>query len=121
MPEDPTPLMRPRPLCSMKGSNPRAAVARLTALLASNGFTLEEASDVTGEIHARAKLTDGEERVVIWIERDLSQPLLSFTVYLQSGRYQRVLGEAELRRVTSSLTPRLKQLKSNLVRTLGAS
>lgn len=122
-PLDPTPLERPRALCTVDDKEPTVVLKALTDLLTKNGFTLRQANQNEGWIEASrpdAPGSDDSDRVLIWLERDLRRPQESLHVYFAYGRFLLVLsGKRDIFRVQvneATAQKRVGPLKDTIVR-----
>jgi hypothetical protein len=98
-PLDPREFARPKPLCSLSDSEPRAALERLRQALDSQRFEIEQVDLDGGEIHAKRADGTSLDRVILWLERDLRKPDGGFRVFILYGRFDRFFGATDLRRV----------------------
>ena len=98
---DPTPLQRPKPVCSLAGTEIRAAALVVKGVLERAGFTVN-AVGADGEISATLSTPDGENRVVTWLEWEIARPQERFNVFMVAGRFEKFVGSVDLRRVLLS-------------------
>ncbi|HEX5216718.1 MAG TPA: hypothetical protein VFV98_14750 [Vicinamibacterales bacterium] len=98
---DPTPLQRPKPVCSLAGTEIRAASLVVKGVLERAGFTVN-AVGADGEISATLSSPDGENRIVTWLEWEITRPQERFNVFMVSGRFEKFVGSVDLRRVLLS-------------------
>jgi hypothetical protein len=95
---DPTPLEAPKPICTLRLADLDTAIQALSKVFTTGGFSLESASDETGQILAKKAQGNGENRVLLWLERDLNKPTERFRVYFAAGRYEPFFGFQNLQR-----------------------
>lgn len=100
-PKDPTPLARPKPLCSINGSDLRQTVKILVDVAGKSGFRVDRTDWDSGEIDTTRLDSDGvsEDRVLLWVERDIRDPNTRFRVFFLYGRFEVFWGENVASRV----------------------
>lgn len=96
-------LVRPKPLCHLPGANIPVAISILADVVRRQGFSTVQPIPAEGEIRAQRDVKNGQDRVVIWIERDLFEPTKQFRVYVDTALYQEFFGEQELRPVRATV------------------
>jgi hypothetical protein len=106
---DPRPLERPRPLCSIKGTDIRPTLQLVVTSLGQGGYSIDQTDWDKGEVQARRLGADGEDRIIAWLERDIAKPTTQFCIYLVAGRYEKFFGATELRRVLLNTTKEQQQ------------
>jgi hypothetical protein len=99
MQPDPQVFQRPASLCSIKGTDHRTVVGWLANILQKQGFEVNQTIWDSGEIHASKSRANGEDRVIVWIERSLAEPQSQFIVYFIGGRFEKFVGAGDLKRV----------------------
>lgn len=92
--QDPTPFEPPKPICTLKIVDLDVAVNALAKVLAVRGFSLESTSEQNGQIFAKKVDGDAEDRVLIWLERDLAKPNERFRVYFAGAIYEPFFGSS---------------------------
>ena len=117
-PADQTPFARPRPLCLVSAATPRALLQQLAKSVKTTGFTVKTVDWTNGEFEAWRADGQDSDRVVIWLERDLSDSS-AFKVFLIYGRFEDVWSrEREVIRVRVGQEyeqSRIGQLKQAIV------
>lgn len=98
-PEDPRELARPVSLCNIKRTDPRAALQELLSLVEGAGFTITVVHWNQGDLEASKPDGSASDRLVLWIERDLTEPTTRLNVYVAYGRYEQFWGALDLKRV----------------------
>lgn len=93
------PLQRPKPIVSMAGTQVRPAVEALIAIIGQVGFAPDTIDWEGGQIDASKQSGQSTDRVVIWVEWQLTKPSERFNIYMETGRYEKFFGGVDLRRV----------------------
>jgi hypothetical protein len=96
---DPTPLERPKPLCSLKGEAVRPIIQLVSDTLESAGYSITQVDFDRGELRASQSDGKGENRLVVWLEWDVLNPGKQMHLYLSAGRFEPFFGSIDLRRV----------------------
>ncbi len=91
-PADPTPFVRPTPLCRIESTNPRTVLQKIAESATAEGFTIVQADGSQGYLEATRKSSDLTEKVMVWIERDYLRPMQSVKVFMMYGPYMKVMG-----------------------------
>lgn len=100
--QDQTPFEAPKALCTLKLGDLDKAIQAVSKVLTTAGFALDSASDDSGQIIARKTQGNGENRLLVWLERDLVRPTERFRVYMLVGRYEPFFGSPDLKRALIS-------------------
>jgi len=93
-PIDRTKLERPFPVVTAEFSDIEKFYSSVRAKIEGAGFRVQREDSRNGVIEASKPdpgSTGGEDRIVVWIERDLQQPLSKVQVYVLFGHYEQVL------------------------------
>jgi hypothetical protein len=90
------PVSRPVPVASLPGADVPKALGLITKVLENQHFRPTGMVTTQGQIEAVRDVTNGQDRVLIWIERDLEQPTQQFQVYLSFGLYQEFWGATDM-------------------------
>ena len=85
-------LERPTPLCSLGGSKVSDVLALVASILKSERFAVTQMTAASGEIRAIRPSRKGEDRVLIWIERQLLDPTKGFNIFMSTARYEKEWG-----------------------------
>ena len=93
-PPDPTPFVRPKPLCVIESKNPRTLLQKIADIATSEGFTLVQADGNQGYLEATRKSSATTEKVMIWLERDYLKPMQAVKVFMMFGPYMKILGNS---------------------------
>jgi hypothetical protein len=126
---DESPFERPNVLLLLKSSTPAKAYQDMKRALTSDGFEITSESAASDEIHASRRTlpkdttgTSPEDRVIVWLERDLATPT-AVRVYGLHARYVFVKSAVSgLKRAldpgspSSQSAPGLKAVKAYLSR-----
>ena len=89
LPRDETPFARPRTLCLVSAATPRALLQQLAKTVKAAGFNVKTVDWTNGEFEAWRADGEDSDRVLIWLERDLSDSS-AFKVFLIYGRFEDV-------------------------------
>ena len=115
---DETPFARPRTLCLVSAATPRALLQQLAKTVKAAGFHVKTVDWTNGEFEAWRPHGRDSDRVLIWLERDLSDSS-AFKVFLIYGRFEDVWSrEREVIRVRVDQEyeqSRIGQLKQAIV------
>lgn len=102
LPRHSEPLMRPAPIVVALHGEPAALFRDLVSIVQDEGFLIETNNIAQGELVASRPHPDragDTERIVLWLERDFTNPDSQIRVYLLYGLFQEFLGETGQQRV----------------------
>jgi hypothetical protein len=91
---NPAPLEHPQPLTSVRSADPMRVMMQIRDAAMASGFEITRTDNTRLTLEARraepAPSRD-YDRVIVWLERSLSEPTASLDVYLAYGRYEAIL------------------------------
>jgi hypothetical protein len=115
-PIDKTPLARPQPLCSRAEQDAAKVMKDLVGLVPKEGFVVKQVNVSGGTLEAwkmDAPTSENSDRVLMWIERDLTMPTNLIHIYLTFGRYMKIVAApCEICRVVVSDTEEQRRVGS---------
>jgi hypothetical protein len=113
-------ISRPEALATIKANDPHDLLSRIRDILQNEHFSIIKSNSAS--IDARhLDNPDNEEsaydRVIIWLERDLNDPLQYIRVYFVWGRYEMILGSTRgIRRVFADHeSPEIAAVKASIL------
>jgi hypothetical protein len=89
---------RPQPAAEIDAKSPAAVIDRALQILKAEKFKIVRVARTQGDIIAVRRDNEGEDRVILWLERDLVKPT-TLRLYLLCGRFEPFVGKPGLQRL----------------------
>jgi hypothetical protein len=103
-PVDPSRFAKPEPICAMRGEVVRDALQLVVTTLQRAKLHITQTNWDLGQAEANAIDTDGENRVIVWLEWDIAKPGHQFKIFFIGARYEKFFGKTELQRILLNST-----------------
>jgi len=85
--EDLTPFERPEPLFLVRSADTVRLFKEISGTVQGYGFTVTRNSSKEGVIEAFRRTQNEYDKIIIWMERDFSEPTKYVKVYFSFGRF----------------------------------
>jgi hypothetical protein len=119
--KDPTPFARPKFLCTFNTSDVHNAFQKILGIITVQGFKSDGINWSDGELSAWRRdnsASPNQDKILVWLERDLEQPQSKVRLYLLYARYEQFFGTSDLTRVKADSdfeSQQVGQLKQKLI------